>query len=287
MKQIAIISGKGGTGKTTVTASFAVLEENKIIADCDVDAADLHLLVTPSVTKKTDFYSGKTAVIDHALCVKCGKCEAVCRFNAIHDVEIDPIACEGCSFCSHICPQKAITMEDNLSGEWYVSSTKYGTLVHAKLKAGEENSGKLVEKVREASKDIAEQDGKELIIIDGPPGLGCPVISSITGVDAVVIITEPTVAGVHDLKRVSELSQHFGIKTFVCINKWDVNRKKSVDIESFCDKKHISLLGKIPFDKTVVNALIQGEIIVNYCDNGISTEIKKIWAALKSQIGMA
>ncbi len=284
MKQLTIISGKGGTGKTTLTSNFAVLAKNNVIADCDVDAADLYLVIKPSITKSTEFHSGKTAVIDTDLCDKCNLCERICRFGAITDFSIDPLACEGCGFCYRICPQKAISMKENLVGQWYISATEYGTLVHAKLKPGEENSGKLVAKVRNEAVSIANQENAGLIIIDGPPGTGCPVISSITGVDAVLIVTEPTVSGIHDLKRIADLSTHFGIKTFICINKWDINPQKTQQIEQFCKETNNPCIGKISFDPIIIDALVKGKPVVDLFQNQIASEITTAWDNLIKQI---
>jgi len=278
MKQIVIISGKGGTGKTVLTASFASLAENKVMVDCDVDAADLHLLLHPIVKEKQEFTGGKTANIDLKLCIECGKCIEVCRFDAItDDFEVDPIACEGCALCSYICPVEAIAMKDNKSGNWFISETKYGPLVHAKLNIAEENSGKLVAKVRQIAKEIAEQNDMNYIIIDGPPGIGCPVIASLTGVNTAVIVTEPTISGIHDMKRVLEVASHFKIDTKVIVNKYDLNEDKTEGIKSICKEENVDLVGLIPFSREVSESIVKGLPIVEYMENDVSEEITSIW----------
>jgi len=219
MKEVVILSGKGGTGKTSIVGSFAAIAKNKVMADCDVDAADLHLLLAPSVKEEKEFRSGQVAVIDEEKCTQCGLCQDVCRFDAITDFEVDPISCEGCGFCSHICPVEAISMKESLSGFWFTSNTKYGPLVHARLGIAQENSGKLVALVRQRAKEIAESDGLDYIISDGPPGIGCPVISSLSGANLALLVTEPTLSGIHDLERVLGVCHHFGIRLwFVLIS---------------------------------------------------------------------
>ncbi|MDH5174219.1 MAG: ATP-binding protein [Elusimicrobiota bacterium] len=281
MKQIVIISGKGGTGKTVIAASFAALAKNKVMADCDVDAADLHLLLHPEVLDRHDFKGGKKAVIDRERCSECGKCEEVCRFNAIENFVVDSVSCEGCGVCSHICPEDAIKMEDNLSGEWFISRTKYGPLVHAKLGIAEENSGKLVTVVRQNAKLIAEREKKDFIIIDGPPGIGCPVIASLTGVDLALVVTEPTLSGIHDMERVCSVARHFGVKIYVCINKYDLNLENSKAIERYCLDSDIEIGGEIPFDQAVNEALVRGVPVVENSDNKVTQEIKNLWNRIK------
>ncbi len=285
MKELAVISGKGGTGKTTISASFAALEPDKIMADADVDASDLHLILKPKVIKREEFICGKTARIIDRACIMCGECEKVCRFNAVKNFIIDSIACEGCGFCYQVCPKDAIIMEDNLSGHWFLSDTKYGKMVHASLGAGEENSGRLVSLVRKQAKEIAEKEKKELIIIDGPPGTGCPVLSSITGTDLVLIVTEPTCSGLHDLKRILEVVFHFNIQALVCINKWDINKEVSEDIKKYCLDKGVDVVGKIPFHESVVEALVKGKSVVENYDNEVTEEIKKMWDKIKNNLG--
>jgi MinD superfamily P-loop ATPase len=282
MKQILVISGKGGTGKTVVTGSFAALAKNKVMVDCDVDAADLHLLLHPTVKERHAFRSGQTAVIDKKFCKKCGKCVPVCRFEAIKtDFTIEPFSCEGCALCSRICPHGAIDMEDNVSGEWFVSDTKYGSFVHAKLGIAEENSGKLVAKIRQVAKELAEKQNLEFVIIDGPPGIGCPVIASLSGVDCALIVTEPTLSGLHDAKRVMDLAAHFDIPVKTVVNKYDLNPSMTRKIEDFCHQRGVPVIGKIIFDKAVINALIEGKTIIEYPQSVAGDEIQKIWKNLQ------
>ena len=278
MKQIAIISGKGGTGKTVLTASFAFLAKNKVMVDCDVDAADLHLLLHPVIKESHEFSGGVTAMIDPEICVQCGKCIEVCRFDAISDdFVVDPISCEGCKLCSYMCHFEAINMEDNRSGDWFVSDTKYGTLVHAKLGIAEENSGKLVTKVRQVAKEIAEKENQDYIIIDGPPGIGCPVIASLTDVNTAIIVTEPTVSGVHDMQRVLEIASYFKVDTKVVINKYDLNVDKSEEIKLICKEQDIEVAGMVPFSREVSESIVNAQPIVEYTNSDVSKEIISIW----------
>ena len=281
MKQIVVISGKGGTGKTILAASFAALAKNKIMVDCDVDAADLHLLLHPAIKERHEFRSGKTAKLDKKICTQCGKCVVLCRFDAIKDdLTIDPISCEGCGLCSLVCPVSAITMEENIAGEWFISDTKYGPFVHAKLGIAEDNSGKLVAKIRQVAREIAEKESLDYVIIDGPPGIGCPVIASLSGVDCALVVTEPTLSGLHDAKRVIEVAEHFKIPVKMVVNKYDLNNDMTCDIESFCNSKGIAVIGKIGFDKAVVQSMVAGKTIIEYCDGALKEEIVKIWKEL-------
>ncbi|MDD5584812.1 MAG: P-loop NTPase [Candidatus Omnitrophica bacterium] len=282
MKQIVVISGKGGTGKTVVSGSFTVLAKNKIMVDCDVDAADLHLLLHPKIKERHEFISGQTAVIDKKLCKKCGKCVSVCRFGAIKDdFTIEHFSCEGCALCSYICPHGAIRMEENLAGEWFISDTRYGPFVHAKLGIAEENSGKLVAKIRQIAKEEAQKQGLDYVIIDGPPGIGCPVIASLSGVDCALIVTEPTLSGLHDAERVMEVARHFHIPVKLVVNKYDLNPVMTEKIEAFCRDRDVSVIGKIAFDKTVVEALVEGKTIVEYAACPAADEMKNIWEGLR------
>ena len=285
MKQIVVISGKGGTGKTVITASFASLAKNKVMVDCDVDAANLYLLLHPNI-KETYEFTGKVAKIDQDKCDQCGKCQEFCRFEAINKINnnfvIDPASCESCGVCVYICPQKAVKMVENLLGKWFISETKYGPLVHAKLGVGGENSGKLVSLVKERAKSIGEDEKKDLIIIDGPPGIGCPVIASLSGVDIALIVTEPTLSGIHDLERVLGVANHFGIKSLVCINKYNLNLENTQKIKNYCQDWGIEVVGEIPFDTAVTRALVMGKPIVEYSDGSVSRQIKNIWEKVRA-----
>lgn len=278
MKQILVISGKGGTGKTMLTASFAALAWNKVMVDCDVDAADLHLVLHPDIRETHEFRSGMTAVLDQSLCIRCGKCRELCRFDAVRETfVIDRIDCEGCGLCARICPAGAITMEENLSGEWYISDTAYGPLVHAKLGIAEENSGKLVAKVRQAAKELAERRASDYVIIDGPPGIGCPVIAALSGVDRAIVVTEPTLSGLHDLKRVLEVAQHFKVSAGVVINKCDLNPGNAGVIEEYCRSMHTEVIGNIPFSRQVSESIVKGVPAALYCTDGTEATIQYIW----------
>jgi len=291
MKQLVIISGKGGTGKTIISASFASLAKSKVMADCDVDAANLYLLLKPKSTKSHQFSGGKQARINQEECTVCGACIEVCRFDAIRktnseDIVIDPLSCEGCAVCSHICPPSAIKMEDAISGEWFISQTSYGPFVHARLGIGEESSGKLVSEVRKNAKDIAEKENLEYVIIDGPPGIGCPVIASLSGTDLALIVTEPSPSGIHDMKRVIETARHFNIKTACCINKFDINLQNTTKIENWCRENSIPLLGKIPYDPKVTEAMVRSIPLVEYGESSTSGEIKKIWKKIHNILAL-
>ena len=282
MKQIVIISGKGGTGKTILTASLAVLSQNKVMADCDVDAADLHLLLKPEIRERHEFRSGVTAKINSELCEECGECINVCRFNAIsEDFHVDPISCEGCTVCSFVCPAEAITMEENVSGEWYISETKYGPMIHARLGIAEENSGKLVSLVRQEAKRIAEEAHKDYVIIDGPPGIGCPVIASLANVDMALIVTEPTLSGIHDMERITSVSKHFKVPTKVVINKYDLNIKNSEKIKSICDGQDIEVLAQLPFTQKVSQSIVAGVPLVEFCNDDIVSDIAHLWDKIR------
>lgn len=284
MKHIAIISGKGGTGKTILTASFAVLAQNKVMADCDVDAADLHLLLKPEILEKHAFKGLPKAFIDEQLCTVCMECKTVCRFGAVdvdHEtVIIDRITCEGCGICMYVCPPGAITMQDSTAGEWYVSRTQHGFLVHAALGIAEENSGKLVSQVRAGAKKIAEQQGADYVIIDGPPGIGCPAMATLTGVDYAVIVTEPTLSGIHDMERAAQIARHFNIATGCVVNKFDINPAHTQRIEAWCRTNDIILLGRIPFDLSVTKALMERVPVIEYTRNTVTETISEIWRRL-------
>lgn len=276
-KEVVVISGKGGTGKTTIVGSLASLAEEKVLTDCDVDAADLHLLLQPEVKEENEFYGGEKASIDKKMCSECGLCEEMCRFGAIDNFQVDSIFCEGCRLCFNLCPEEAVSMEAEFSGHWYVSQTRYGPLVHAKLGIAAENSGKLVSRVRSKAHEIARETRARYIITDGPPGIGCPVIASMTGADLVLIVTEPTLSGFHDLERVVDAARHFNVCPLVCINKYDLHPGRSQEIEDYCKDKRIKLGGKVSFDRDVIGSIVHGLPLVEYSDGKASGEIKKIW----------
>ncbi|HOD34904.1 MAG TPA: ATP-binding protein [Syntrophales bacterium] len=285
MKQIVVISGKGGTGKTVITASFAALAKNKVMVDCDVDAADLHLLLHPRIIERHEFRSGKTARIDLEKCVECGKCVDLCRFDAISPAfVVDKISCEGCGLCGRICPAGAVVMEENLSGEWFVSNTAYGPFVYARLGIAEENSGKLVAQVRQVAKEIAERDNLDYVLIDGPPGIGCPVIASLSDTDLALIITEPTLSGIHDMSRAAELTGHFRIKTAVVINKHDLNPWNTADIEKMCQDRDIEVIGEIPFSEEVSRSIVRARPLVEISSNAVGREISSIWRRIEVMV---
>ena len=284
MKEVVVLSGKGGTGKTSLVASFAAIAQSKVLVDCDVDAADLHLLLDPQLKEESEFWSGQTAHIDNEKCTECSLCQDVCRFGAIQDFKVDPISCEGCGFCAQICPVDAIAMQENMAGHWFISDTRYGTLVHARLGIAEENSGKLVAMVRQKAKQIAEEQNLDYIITDGPPGIGCPVISSLSGANLALLVTEPTLSGMHDLDRVVGVCRHFDIPVLICINKYDLNEENSHQIESYCLDQGIEVISQIPFDNVVTEAIVQGLPVVEYSQNHVTDEMKKLWQAITSRL---
>jgi len=286
MKELVIISGKGGTGKTSLVAAFASVAQNKILCDADVDAADLHLIMDPQFKKRTVFQSGFTADIDKAKCSECGLCRDLCRWNAINDnFEVNPIDCEGCGVCVYFCPEKAVNFPINTCGEWFISDTRFGPMVHAHLGIAEENSGKLVTLVRQESKKLAEKNGLDLILTDGPPGVGCPVIASIGGASAVLIVAEPTVSGKHDMERVVQLAEHFKVPAMLCVNKFDLNLDMTREIERFANEKGLTCLGRIPFDAVFTRAMVQAQTIFEY-NNGskAGNAVRAIWNNLSKII---
>jgi MinD superfamily P-loop ATPase len=296
-KEITIISGKGGTGKTTVVSSFAMLAENKILTDNDVDAADLHLLINPSVTEAHEFIGSNKSVIDAAKCVSCGRCAAVCHFDAINmdgpanDIvgktyKINHFACEACGYCELVCPVDAISSKPNATGMWYISDTDYGPMTHAKLGIAEENSGKLVTQVRNKAAELALKLRLGLILGDGPPGTGCPVIASVSGTDMVVIVTEPTVSGVHDMERVMDLCKHFGVPALVIINKADLNAEQASKIEQICVEHGSRVIAHIPFDRNVNDALMAGQTVIEYDRGEAVKAIRDAWASLKKELSI-
>ena len=335
MKELVVISGKGGTGKTSIAASLAVLAGRCVVADCDVDAADLHLVLSPQTKERHDFRCGHEAIIRQENCTGCGACLTYCRFGAvmrtssadaarrsrvqastcrdcdfcvrscsikanemIHAMQdacgsagesvfvIDPVSCEGCGVCVRFCPVQAIDFPDRLCGEWMVSETRCGPMVHARLGIAAENSGKLVSTVRREARRLAETRQLGLVIIDGSPGIGCPVIASVTGTSLVLAVTEPTLSGEHDLKRVVRLTRHLGIPLTVCINKWDINREMSGQVEAYCREQSIPLAGRIRYDRAFTQAQIQGRTVVEALSDGVAEDIHSLWDVVRVRLDL-
>jgi MinD superfamily P-loop ATPase len=297
VKELAVISGKGGTGKTSLVASFAALSGQVALADCDVDAADLPLVLAPEVLRRQPFSGGKRARIRPGHCTACGKCEELCRFDAIFfdgpgngavekTFRVDPVACEGCGVCAWFCAEGAIEFGPVVNGEWFVSETRCGPMVHARLGMGGENSGKLVSTVRTSAKRIAEERGLDLVLIDGSPGIGCPVIASVTGVSLVLAVTEPTLSGLHDLERVAKLTRHFGIPTLVCVNRWDLNAEVCERIEARAQDMGLAPAGRIRYDHAVTEAQMRGQAVVEYQREGCASDIRAVWANLTAELEM-
>ncbi len=286
MKQLTVLSGKGGTGKTSITASLAVLAKNLVIADCDVDAPDLHMLLHPEILERQSFKGSKLAVINESKCTKCGVCKKICRFNAVTaKLSIDRIGCEGCGVCVMACPTEAISLKDRVSGNAYISKIPEGFMSHALLDPGEANSGKLVTLVRQNAKNTALTQKLDLVIIDGSPGIGCPVIASITGVDAALVVTEPTMSGIHDLQRVLGLLNHFKVTPLVCINMYDINQSNTEKIQVFCKTNNIEVVGILPYDQEVTKAMVNGKTIVEYSPKSpVSQEITQMWKKITQKL---
>ena len=284
MKQVAIVSGKGGTGKTSIIASLAALAQGRaVFADCDVDAPDLHLILCPEILERREFYGIKRAFIDKEKCIQCGICQDACRFGAISDFEVDTPLCEGCGVCQLVCPEEAVEMRDVQAGEAYISQTRFGPLVHAELYPGEEASGKLVAMVREMARDLAAEKNLDLILIDGSPGIGCPVIASLTGVDLALVVTEPTVTGEHDLVRLLDVADHFGIKTTVCINKYDLNPEAARKIEELCGKRGVKIAGRLPYHTSVIEAMVKAQAVVEI-GGPVAEAIEDMYKGLEGQL---
>ena len=288
MKELIVISGKGGTGKTSLIAAFASLAENKVLCDADVDAADLHLIMNPHISIRTDFKSGHTANIDGNKCSECGLCLDLCRFSAIsNDFKVNHIDCEGCGVCVYFCPERAIDFPENTCGQWFYAETRFGPMVHARLGIAEENSGKLVTLVRQESKRLADEKNLDLILTDGPPGVGCPVIASIGGASAVLIVAEPTLSGIHDMERVVQLANHFNVPAMVCVNKFDLNLDLTGDIEYFAKDEGMSCLGRIPFDPIFTEAMVKGQTIIEYnSESKAGHAVKEIWHTLSNKLDL-
>ena len=295
MKELVVISGKGGTGKTSLVASFAALAENAVLADCDVDAADLHLILEPKTRHSATFFGGKEAQILVEECVACSRCEAVCRFDAVRfdgppsrtidkTYRVEPIACEGCGVCAHFCPTDAIVLQPVVTGEWYVSDTRRGPMVHARLRPAGENSGKLVTLVRNRARELAEELGRGIIIVDGAPGIGCPVVASITGADLVLIVTEPTLSGLHDFERVHALVRHFGVPALLCINKADINPAIGEQIAGAAQRLGVSVVGTIPYDTVFTKAQLDGLSVVEYAQSPTADRIRRLWQDVEGKL---
>lgn len=283
MKQIAFVSGKGGTGKSTLVSSLSILVQDKMLADCDVDAPNLHILLKGVNLKQEDYYGAKEAFIDPEICIKCGSCRQICRFEAINeDLKIMPMKCEGCGACTLVCPVEAIRLQDVKTGQTYVDKTSRGIFSHALLDIGAEGSGKLVTEVRKNIYNFSNDE--EWVLIDGSPGIGCVVIASITGVDAVVAVSEPTISGLSDLERVLGVARHFQIPGFVCINKYDLNPDITLKIESYCKNNGFPVIGKIPFDPSIVKALQEFKTPVEAGNEEVTKEISNIWLRLTDEI---
>jgi len=291
LKELVIISGKGGTGKTSLTASFAILAKRPVVTDCDVDAADLHLVLSPEIKERHEFWSGHEAVIRQEDCIGCGICLANCRYDAVSVNEdatgtptfsIDPVSCEGCGVCVRFCPEEAIDFPERLCGEWMISETRCGPMVHARLGIAAENSGKLVSTVRQEARRVAEEGDHRLILVDGPPGIGCPVIASLTGSSSVLVVTEPTLSGEHDLERVLSLTRHFDIPAAVCVNKWDLNAEMTERIEEKARGTGARVVGRVRYDRSVTLAQMQEKAVVEI-DAPSAQDIRRIWDELDLQ----
>ncbi len=289
MKQLVVISGKGGTGKTVLSASFAALAENAVLADVDVDASNLHLLLRPEVRERHEFFGGKKARVDEERCTACRRCLTVCRFDAISaDDEgkalIDRLACEGCGLCARVCEPAAIVMEPCLSGEWFVSSTRFGPFVHARLGIAQENSGKLVTEVRKKAREIAETEGRDLLIMDGSPGIGCPVIASLSGTDLALVVTEPTPSGAHDMERIVGLARHFKIRAVCAVNKFDIHPGNAERIASWCRAEGVPLVGTVPFDAEVMACVSRGLPLVECSRGPAARSVRGIWERVREHL---
>jgi MinD superfamily P-loop ATPase len=292
MKEVVVISGKGGTGKTSIAASLAALVKSAVIADCDVDASDLHLVLSPRIKRREEFKSGREAIIRLADCISCGICREECRFRAVRAIRpngrkvvftIDALSCEGCGVCVNLCPEHAIDFPERVCGEWLVSETRFGPMVHAQLAIGAENSGKLVSIVRKQAHRIADELKSPWIIVDGPPGIACPVIASITGASLALIVIEPTLSGVHDMERILALTAHFGIPTMICINKWELNPQITGQIESSAQSSGVFLAGRICYDRSVTDAQIEGVTVVEYGGQA-AEDIRRIWQNMEARL---
>ncbi|MFP4158665.1 MAG: ATP-binding protein [Desulfobacterales bacterium] len=287
MKELVVISGKGGSGKTSITASLAQLADRPVLCDADVDAADLHLIMSPEVKETHEFMAGHTAFIDQQRCNECGKCIELCRWQAISpDFVVDPIACEGCGVCYYFCDQGAVEFPENLSGHWYISESRFGPMVHARLGIAEENSGKLVSLVRREASKMADSNANSLVITDGPPGVGCPVIAAIGGAAAVLIVTEPSVSGIHDMERVVELAGHFSVPAMVCINKYDLNEPATDKILRFARDRAVPCAGQVPFDPAMTKSMVQAQTLFEYDPGAPACQaVRSVWSRVLELLG--
>jgi MinD superfamily P-loop ATPase len=290
MKELVVISGKGGTGKTTVVSSFAALAENKVIADCDVDAADLHLILRPQVEKTISYQGSEVAVVDLDSCTGCQECQKICRFDAVFQrdgkYDVDPLLCEGCGACAYICPVRAIEMKPRLSGWVYISRTPYGTMVHGELKPGEETSGKLVTQVKMHARELGRLEGAELLLIDGSPGIGCPVISSLSGAQAALVVTEPSRSAIHDLARVVEVAKFFRTRVFLVLNKLDLSPALAREVEEYAEKEGLVMAGRIPYDEEVIRAQVEGRPVVEDGSGPAARAIRELWERVAESLGL-
>ncbi len=285
MKEITIVSGKGGTGKTSIVASFATVAKKNLLVDADVDAADLHLVMSPTVRYKEDFKGGHKAAINQKICTKCGKCIERCQYNAISaDFIVNSLSCEGCGVCVHYCPVQAIDFPQRTCGEWYISDTPVCPMVHARLGIAEENSGLLVSLVRKQARILAEKQNIEIIIVDGPPGIGCPVIAAITGADAVLIVTEPTLSGMHDMDRIIDLTSFLNVPALLCVNKYDLNREISDSIINMAEKNNMQFVGSIPYDRDVTYAMVAGKSLIDFSNGKAALAVREVWNNIESYL---
>lgn len=297
MKQLVILSGKGGTGKTTIAAALAHLASQEIpivLADADVDAANLELVLEPTKQESHDFVSGQIAVIDQEACTACGRCAEVCRFDAVitqatqsqalPTYTVEPLSCEGCASCYYQCPEDAIHMEEQLAGRWFRSDSRFGPLFHAHLFAGQENSGKLVTLVKQQGRLLASDTDAKLLLVDGPPGIGCPVISASAGADMALLVVEPTVSGAHDLERVLATTEHFGVPALVVINKADLNPKRSDDIAAYCTERDVEVVGRVPYNNIVTEAMVQGQPVTAYTNGPVRETLQKVWDRVRARL---
>jgi MinD superfamily P-loop ATPase len=286
MKELIVLSGKGGTGKTSITAAFTSFAKDAVFCDADVDASNLHLILNPTILEKHDFSGGKEAAIVKEKCTECGICVDLCHFNAItEDFSVDPILCEGCSVCHYFCPEQAISFNTKICGEWFLSNTRFGNLIHARLGIAEENSGKLVAQVRTAARELAEKNNKNIIITDGPPGTGCPVIASMSNASNVLLVTEPTVSGHHDFLRIADLASHFKIPHMLCVNKFDLNIEKTEEIESEAEKRGIPVLTRIPFDPVFTDAMVESKTVPEFDKRSeVSKSLRSLYDEVLSSV---